>query len=354
MRSVSSAFETAIAQGCVRICEIFTFELADGSTYRYTDHDKDITWDSGDNTYTSIEGVRGPIRFSSDGQTDECTINLANISGDLKTIAQNNGLDSAVLTIKRIRWDASYASDEEIQIFVGSPDVGYNSKEMTLNFRSIFSSLNIIVPAHTYQESCNHTLFDANCGLTRSDFAYSGTATSGSSTSLVDTTAGTLYKVDFDAGDSDNPIEIGDSIEGQTGSGTAVVAQIVYFNETAGRFWYIQQSGTQFVDGEEIQNPGADAIDVNGTPVEDTTFYLNGEIEILTGDNAGQRRPIQIRSGSTITPKWPFISAIVATDTYKIYPGCDGIVASTCHPKFDNDPEWRGYPWIPKVEDVIF
>lgn len=353
MRSVSAEFEAAIAEGCVKICEIYDFVLTDGTTYRRTDFDIAITWNAAGDTYTPINGARGPIRYNSDGQADECEVNLAKISGDLADKVANNGLDGAVLTIKRIRWDAAYAADEEIQLFVGTPDIGYNCNEMTLNFRSIFSSLNINVPAHTYQEPCNYAVFDDNCGLTQSDYEYAGTATGGSQTTLIDTTAGTLYKVDFDAGDETLPIERGDAITGQDGAGTAVVVQIVYLTATTGTLWYLEQSGVQFVDDEEIQNAGADSITVNGTPAEDTGFYLNGEIAILTGDNAGQRRPIQLRSGSTVTPKWPFVSAIAAADTYKIYPGCNG-TTDTCHLRFHNEDEWNGYPWVPRIEETIF
>jgi len=353
VREVSAAFSAAIAEGGVRICEIFDLVLTDGTIYRRTGHDRNITWNAAGDTYTPIVGARGPIRYNSDGQADECEINLGNISGDLADIVGANGLDGAVLTIKRIRWDASYAADEEIQLFVGMPDIGYNSNEISLNFRSIFSSLNINIPSEIYQESCNYTLFDTSCGLTQSDYAYSGTATGGSQMTLIDATAGTLYKVDFDAGDSALPIERGDAITGQAGGGTGVVVQIIYLTSSTGTLWYIEQAGVQFVDDEEIRNAGADAIDVNGTPDEDTTFHLNGELEMTSGDNSGQRRPIQIRSGSTITPKWPFVNDNANGDTYKIYPGCDG-TTDTCHYRLHNEEEWEGYATVPRIEEVMF
>lgn len=349
MRTVSAAYDTAIAEKCVRLCEIYLCELTDGTTYRYTDHDRDISWNGV--TFTSIPIKRGPILFNSDGQFDECEINLSNIAGDWRARVMNNILEAARITIKRIRWDASYAVDEEIQLFVGRPDLGFNSAELTLNLKSIFADMNSLVPAHTYQEQCNYAVFDANCGLVQASYAYSGTASSGSRTTVVDTTAGILYKVNFDA--VTGTIARGDVITGGVGSGTGRVVQIVYLTATSGTLWYLEQSGVQFVDDEVLAN-GGDNVTANGVPVVDEEFYKNGEIEITSGDNDGQRRPIQSRSGSTITVKWPFVTAIVNTNTYKIYPGCDGRAAETCYARFHNEPIWDGYSYVPKVEETIF
>ena len=353
MKTVSAAFSAAIAEGCVRICELYDFALTNGTTVRITDHDRDKTWNAAGDTYTALPIGRGPIRFDTDGQVEECQVDISKISGDLADIVADNGLEGCELTIKKIRWDADYAADEEIQIFVGTPDVGYNSMEMSLNFTSIFGSLNIMVPAHMLQDPCNYAVFDETCGLTQADYAYSGTATGGTQVSLIDTTAGTLYKVDFDAGDSDNPIEMGDAITGQDGGGTAVVVQIIFLTATTGTLWYLEQAGAQFVDDEEIQNGDTDSIVCNGTPAEDQTFYRGGELEITSGTNNGQRRKIENRSGSTITPCWPLIAAAGAGVTYKIYPGCDGST-ETCHYRFNNADEWNGYPYIPPIEEVLY
>jgi hypothetical protein len=353
MRIVSAAFEAAIAEGCVRFCELYDVALADGNTYRYTDHDKNLVWNAAGDTYTAIPIKRGAIQFNSDGQGDECEINLGNISGDLYNKVLNNILEAAVITIKRIRWDASYAADEEIQLFVGVPDVGFNNAELSLNLKSIFATMNMPVPAHTYQDPCNHALFDINCGLVQADYDYARTATGGSRTTLIDATAGTLYKVDFDGGNSASPIERGDTITGGVGSGTGKVVQMVYLTAAIGTIWYLQQSGVQFVNNE-ILTGGGNTVTVNGTPAEDIEFYKNGELEITSGANDGARRPIQIRRGSTITVKWPFVAAIITTDTYKIYPGCDGRAAETCLARFNNIVPWDGYPFIPRVEETIF
>jgi hypothetical protein len=353
MISMSAAFEAAIAQSMVRIAELYTCELANGTIYRYTTHQKDVIWDAGGNTYQSVAFERGPIRRNTNGEFDEVELSMGNISGDLWDMVHKNVLDAAEVTIRRFRWDASFAADEEIEIFRGTPNIGFDRKTLTLTAIAEGGSLNILVPRHVYQPSCNHGLFDTTCGLTQSDYGYSGTATGGTASTLIDATAGVLYKVDFDAGDSGNPIEIGDTVTGQVAAGTGVVVQIIYLTASTGTLWYLEQSGVQFVDDEELQNAGADSVVCNGVPAEDVEFWQGGELRIDSGANNGERRPILSNLTNTRTACWPFPSAIVNGVSYTIFPGCDGR-AVTCDLRYNNKEKFRGFPHVPPVEEVIF
>lgn len=353
MRNVSAAYQTAIAQKGVRLCELYEAELANGSIYRYTDHDKDITWDAAGNTYTAIPGLkRSPIRWNSDGQYDECELILGIRGTAFLSQVHSNILEAAKITHKRIRWDASYAADEEITLNTWVPDISYNRAALNLRLHSQLDSLNIQVPAHSYQESCNNFLFDDTCGLTRSDYDYTGAATDGTRTTLTDTNAGTLYKVNFDAGDSGNPIARGETITGGDNGYTAVVVQIVYLTASVGTIWYLELSNSGNFNDNEVLTAGGDTVTVNGTPAEDTEFYEQGELEMTSGDNSGERRPILSSSGSVRKVLWPFVSAIASADTYRIYPGCDG-TGATCKARFNNTNPWRGYPYGPPLEETI-
>ncbi len=127
MISVSAAFQTAIALGTVKLTEIYTIQLADDTIYRYTTHQKDITWDVGNNIYSSVQPIqRKEIGYRHTGEFDEVEVALANIAGDLFDKVHLNALENALITIKRIRWDQSYASDEEYIMFLGSVDVRFN------------------------------------------------------------------------------------------------------------------------------------------------------------------------------------------------------------------------------------
>ena len=353
MHVVSAAFQSAIAQGTVRMAELYDVALANGTTYRYTNHGGNITWNAAGDIYTAIPIERRPISGHTDGSFDTVELMVGMIEGELRDKIKKNILEAAEITIRLISWDASYAADEQIIMFVGQPDVRFNARALNIHLTSEIDSLNIVVPRDIYQPCCNRYLFDAHCGLIRSSYAYSGTATGGSATTLIDTNAGIVYKVDFDAGDSGNPIARSETITGGDNGYTAKIIQIVYLTATTGTIWYVELSNANNFNDNEVLSGGGDSLTVNGTPAADTTFYEIGEIEMLTGDNEGECRPILSDSGSTRMVLWPFVSAIANGDTYKIYPGCDGL-AATCKNKFDNKMKWRGFAYVPLTEEITF
>lgn len=351
MRSVNATFSSAIAEGSVKVAELYILELSDGSKYYYTSHSKNIIWDAGSNTYLSIVISRGPVQYSNNFESDTVQVIIGNISGDLVADVQANILDGCKVTIKRVLWDNSYAADLEIILFVGYADVEFDRTVLNLNCRPLEDSLNSKIPRHTFQEPCNNSLFDDTCTLVQSDHQYSGTATGGTALTLIDTTRGSVYKVDFDNGDGDNPVEVGDALSGDVGAGTGVCVQIVYLTATTGTIWYVEQVGVQYVN-DEVLTGGGNTITVNGTPAEDTNLYIIGELEMTGGNNSGQRRPILSDGSNTITVLWPFPNVVANGDTYNLFPGCDK-TAETCDLTFDNDENFRGFLYIPRVEETV-
>jgi len=352
MRSVSSAFVTAIALGTVKITELYILELADGTTYRYTTHNVPITWDEASNIYTPIVMERDGVSFTTNFEVGEVGVVLENISLAISPNIDNGILERAILTIKRIRWNANYAADEEFIVFKGFLDVDFNRKILNLSAKSKFANLTVQIPKFLYEECCNYNLFDNLCALTRANYAYAGTATDGSRTTIIDSNRGSVFKVAFDAGDSSNPIARGDIITGGDAAYTAEVVQIVYLTSTTGYVWYVELSNANNFNDNETLTSAGDTIDVDGEPAADTTFYELGEVEMTSGDNSGQKRPVALDSEGTLTVLWPFVTAIVTTDTYNLYPGCD-LRGVTCKYKFHNENIFRGFLYVPRIEDTL-
>lgn len=349
MYSVSAEFQAAIESNTMRIAEILDVVLATGQTVRLTFHGNDLVWNAAGDTYSTFDMKRGPIRRNSDGKFDKYTLNLANITGPFADTIHKQALESATITLRRIRWVADYAADEEIIAFVGRPEVAFNTNVLTVTNRSIFGSLNIVVPRHVFQDRCNHAVFDDTCGLTASDYVYSGTAEGGTSLTLIDTSRGSVYKAVFD--DAAGTLSRGDTITGSVGAGTGVIIQIVYSDATTGTLWYVEQSGVQYVDNEVVFN-GGDNVKLSSTPAADTTFYEQGELKMTGGDNSGLSRPILADAAGTVTIFWPYPNKIRSVDTYELYPGCDGLT-TTCRDKYGNPTKWRGFSMIPAPLEVF-
>jgi uncharacterized phage protein (TIGR02218 family) len=64
-------------------------------------------------------------------------------------------------------------------------DIEVTYEGIRLKVRSQLELLNIRMPRHVYQPGCQHTLFDARCGLTKSSWGASSTAASGSTKVLI-------------------------------------------------------------------------------------------------------------------------------------------------------------------------
>jgi len=352
MRTVNASMSTAIALGQVKVAELYTITLPDGTVHRYTSHDADIIWDAGSNTYTSFPIAREAVKYSNSFESDTVKVIMANISGALYSQVQENILEACQVSIRRILWDDTYAADKEIIIFLGWADISFDRKMLILDCRPLEDSLNIMVPRNTYEEPCTLELFGPVCSLTQSDYAYTSGATSGTNLTLIDAARGSVYTVDFDAGDETAPLAVNDTITGDIGAATAVVCHIVYKTATTGTIWYCEHvaSGAVFVNNEVLSSGGND-VTVNGTPAADTVLYEMGELEMTSGDNSGFRRPIHLDAGTVITVMWPFPASIANTDTYKIYPGCDK-QGATCRDRFGNVENFRGYVYIPKPEEV--
>ena len=350
MLEPDAAFVTAIAEGTVKMAELYQITLADGQVFRYTSHNEDIEWGASAEVWTSIPITRGAISTKISLEADAVVLSLQNITGDLFDVVQKNALDSASITIKRIQWDDTFAAGREITVFVGTADVEFDRQVLVLRCKSILNTLNMTVPKHIFQEPCNNQHYGTTCTLTRTDFAYAGTATGGTDTTLIDTTRGTVFKGIFDA--AVDTIAIGETITGGNNAYTAVVVQVVYTTASTGFVWYVELSNPANFENNEVLSSAGDSVTLNGVPVADPSFYEQGELEITSGDNSGQRRPVLKDSVNTATVIWPFVSDIVNGVQYKIYPGCDK-TTEQCTNKYDNDDNFRGFIYIPKVEETI-
>ena len=201
-----------------------------------------------------------------------------------------------------------------------------------------------------FQEPCNKRLYDEGCTLVQANFEYQGTVSTGDRITFSDGIRGTIYKGIFDA--SVDTLARGETITGSVNGYTAVIVQIVYTTATTGFIWYVELSNSSNFENDELLSSGGDSITLNRIPVSDSSFYPQGEVRMNTGLNAGERRQIIKDVGNAVTLQWPFPNDLEAGDTYSIYPGCDK-TAETCRDKFDNAENFRGYIYIPKVEETI-
>lgn len=81
-------------------------------------------------------------------------------------------------------------------------------------------------------------------------------------------------------------------------------------------------------------------------------YFSGGEVQWLTGANAGRRMEIKEFSNTQFTLVLPMPNAVAATDTFKAIAGCDKTFTS-CYSKFSNAVNFRGEPNIPGMDKVL-
>lgn len=82
-----------------------------------------------------------------------------------------------------------------------------------------------------------------------------------------------------------------------------------------------------------------------------TGYFALGYVEIKTGVNAGLRRMVKLFASGTFTLLYPLPAPCANGDTFDAYPGCDKLEA-TCISKFNNKPNFGGYPFVPTPETI--
>ena len=182
MRTPSASFLAKLAEKKLNLCEIFDIELTIGKTYHFTTLDKDITF--GEQKYTVLPIARDTISAKMNLEIDTTNLSISNITQELAQEVENNALEGAKITIKRIFYDEDLGEGGYITLFVGYASSEYNRKVLTLRCSSILNSLNIQVPRNLYQESCNFQLFDSNCTLNKESYKHIGSATEVSTNSF--------------------------------------------------------------------------------------------------------------------------------------------------------------------------
>ena len=198
MRSVSSTlldhFNSSLT---TTVVDLFTITLATATVYRWTNHAVDLTtdgftWTAG-GTGTAPLPARGGIRDTIGLDPSELEVRLdcgtsAEIGSGVKAqlAALNGVLDGATVKLERAYLDSAGAVIGSILRFQGqTSEVRVTDFVITMSVRSELEQLNVKLPRHLHRPLCSHALFDAGCGLTRSDFTTTGSVQAGTTDSVV-------------------------------------------------------------------------------------------------------------------------------------------------------------------------
>ena len=178
-----AAFLNAATQ--VYMADLFTITLSGGTVIRWTNADQAVTVNG--LTYAIGPVInRGKTKLSVGISVDTLDVTMAadstvTVNGValLKFIA-GGGLDAARLSLDRAFASApGSAWVGTLNLFSGRlSDSVISRYEAKLTVNSDSELLNVMVPRNVYQPGCGNTLFDGSCGLSKTTWSVSATATS--------------------------------------------------------------------------------------------------------------------------------------------------------------------------------
>jgi uncharacterized phage protein (TIGR02218 family) len=83
-----------------------------------------------------------------------------------------------------------------------------------------------------------------------------------------------------------------------------------------------------------------------------TNWFAEGNITFTSGENEGIKRDVRSSAGGNFTTKFEFPFDVEVGDTFRVEAGCDKRF-QTCKDKYNNVKNFRGFPYIPTVEDIF-
>lgn len=175
------------------IADLYTFTLATGEIYRYTDADADIAANGFVFDSNSLNLKRSSIKTSIGIQVDTMNIEVFAKDGDvisskpfLQALA-NGYVDGAQVQLERaIMTTFGDTTNGTIKMFLGRvSELSFNRTLAQISVKSMIELLNIKMPRNLYQLSCLHTVYDSGCTVLKSSFLTAGTVLTATNSTLT-------------------------------------------------------------------------------------------------------------------------------------------------------------------------
>ena len=159
--------------------------------YRYTSWDTDLTYNSATYSATGPLIERDRVRSVIGVEVD--TLRIKAYASEAMAIEGQpfiTGAIKGVLDGALVRLDRAFLSGSQIvgvvNMFSGRvSNVRASRSVAEIEVASDIELLNSNMPRKLYQPGCQHTLYDAGCGLNQDNFSYEGTVTSATATSIT-------------------------------------------------------------------------------------------------------------------------------------------------------------------------
>lgn len=173
--------------------DLYTITLSGGTIFRFTSWDATLTLNSNVFIAGSLLFKRSKVKASIGMQVDDLQVDIFAGPGDsliavpFLQAAASGQLDQATVKLEYVLMKtAGDVSLGTVVQFIGTvSDVQVGRTKCSITVKSQLELLNVKMPRTLFQPACWHTLYDTGCTLNRNTFKVSTTASSGSTTSTI-------------------------------------------------------------------------------------------------------------------------------------------------------------------------
>lgn len=168
------------------ITELYAISLQNGTVLRYTNHPADLSFDGQNYLSHQLLITRDAIKTKVGIEVDETTLTLSADDDffiqnkSIVTFCRNGGFDGTRAVIYRARRNVTRHLFEGR---VSNSNPSLYSVELTI--KSDVELLDSLMPSELILPSCSHTVYDAGCGLRKSDFGFPATVQAGSTLMML-------------------------------------------------------------------------------------------------------------------------------------------------------------------------
>lgn len=175
MKTASTALIELLQTNEFIMADLYTFTLRDGTNYRFTNYDTNLTWNGNTFLKKGLLIHRSGVSLVTGVQVDnlDITINAddSNFYNNVNffQLLANGGLDGATLELKRLFFTNPLTPVGDVWIFSGRvSEVSTSRFEAKITINSDLELLNIQMPKNLYQPSCIHAVYDTGCAASKS------------------------------------------------------------------------------------------------------------------------------------------------------------------------------------------
>jgi uncharacterized phage protein (TIGR02218 family) len=187
VKSIDSGFQTALNADVTNLARLWELLRSNGTEYRFTDHDRDITHDG--NTFSADPGIRiSAIRSVTGGGTQNATIEIACATGFI-TMDQvrRGGLRGATFNVYLVNWKTP--TQPSVNLFRGRVSTSRvtDRGKAECEVRGLLGGAQKVL-GEIYQQQCRADLGDERCTFDRDSTSDTFTVTAVASNGMSFTT----------------------------------------------------------------------------------------------------------------------------------------------------------------------